>query len=115
MQVTSESIIPADDEMHALLNDTYGQALEMMYHNREALEAIIDGLLAQPGGSGAGGDEDGSADGENGAGKGSAMDPEVLPDYEGGTLTGDEVRKIVRELGDPRYLAWLDQEKEEFL
>ena len=117
-QVTSETIEPADNEMHVLLNGSYVEALHMMACNREALDALIDALLLQPSSSTSNGARsNGKIARENGNGSGEGQggdDDEGLID-EGGTLTGDEVRRIVRDLGDEEYLAWSDAEHADFL
>ena len=107
--MTSETILPADDEMHVLLNGGYQETLQLLACNRAALDALIEALLHQPeiiATNGSGGKIASQEELESGVG-------EVL--QEGGTLSGEEVRRIVRELGDEEYLDRVDSEKAEFL
>ena len=48
VQVTSETIVPADAEMNSLLNKTYIETLKMMERNGAALWALVSALLGLP-------------------------------------------------------------------
>ena len=122
VQMTSESTLPADDEMHALLNGAYRETLQMLMHNRAALDALIAALLQEPSEEGAtssnGAGSNGASLHENAGSAAVGADAASEEDgsaQQGGTLTGEEVRRIVRELGDEDYLKWVDDERTEFM
>ncbi|KAK9808335.1 hypothetical protein WJX73_003265 [Symbiochloris irregularis] len=77
-RMTSNTIQPADQEMHIMLNAAYDNALGLIEGNRAAFDAIVAALLEQP-------------------------------------VSGDEVSRIVQELGNEEFLKWRDQEKQEFM
>lgn len=112
-QVTSDSPAPADDEMHVLLNGGYAETLQLLARNRKALDALIEALLQDSGpgeSSGAGADPAEVFSDRYKDGTSSTVVPQ-----EGGTLSGDEVRRIVLELGDREYLDVLEAQQAEFL
>ena len=135
--MTSNSVQPADEEMHGILNLAYTDACELVESNKAALDAIIAALLEQPGAAttssaapsepaasqqaGAGADtaapepeSAGPIDGSSEAEAGTAAEFENA-DLGGGTVSGDEVRKIVKELGNEEWVAWRDQERRDFM
>lgn len=106
--MTSNTIQPADQEMHMILNQAYEDAKGLIEVNMAAFDAIVAALLEQPGAAPSGSEESLETS------DGTSMQAEDV-DLGGGTVSGDEIRRIVQELGDEDCLEWRDLERQEFM